>query len=59
MSDELWARWTALVVRAEKLKVKHPAVERAKVKASKLAEIGIELKASVEAAEAQAKAGEQ
>lgn len=59
VSDELWARWTALVVRAEKVKVKYPAVERAKVKASKLGEIGVELKASVEAAEAQKKAGEQ
>ena len=58
VSDELWGRWTALVIRAEKLKVRHPVVERAKVKASKLGEIGAELKASVEAAEAQAKAGE-
>lgn len=58
VSDELWSRWTALVIRAEKLNVRHPVVERAKVKASKLGEIGAELKASVEAAEAQAKAGE-
>lgn len=59
VSDELWNRWVELVKRAEKLKVKHPAIERAKVKASKLGEIGAELKASVEAAELQAKAGEQ
>lgn len=58
VSDELWKRWTELVVRAEKVKVSHPHVERAKVKASKLGEIGVELKASVEAAEKQAKAGE-
>ena len=58
VSDELWSRWTALVIRAEKLKVRHPVVERAKVKASKLGELGVELKVSVEAAEAQAKAGE-
>lgn len=59
VTDELWSRWVALVQRAEKVKVKYPAVERAKVKASKLGEIGVELKASVEAAEAQKKAGEQ
>lgn len=59
VTDELWSRWVALIQRAEKVKVKYPAVERAKVKASKLGEIGVELKASVEAAEAQKKAGEQ
>jgi len=58
VSDELWKRWTELVLRAEKVKVRYPAVERAKVKASKLGELGVELKASVEAAEAQKKAGE-
>lgn len=58
VSDALWTRWVDLVVRAEKVKVKHPSVERAKVKASKLGELGAELKAAVEAAEAQKKAGE-
>lgn len=58
ITDTIWTAWIELTKRAEAVKISHKTFDRAKVKASVLKDTARELRANVEQAEAQAKAGE-
>lgn len=57
VDDKLWDHWEVMTKRAYAVQVPFPEIERSVIKASRLKEMGTELRANVEQAEAQAKAG--
>jgi hypothetical protein len=57
ISDKAWEFWTALVAQADALKIKHGNPDRAKMTTGDLRQAYDELRASVEAAQAQEESG--